>query len=420
MSFQSSYALVSLGEVADFINGDRSTNYPKGDDYVDDGTPFISATELREGRIDYSRVSRITSTSFERLRSGKIQRDDVLFCLRGSIGKIAYVKDGEVGAIASSLVIVRATERIDSRYLFFWMSSQAGQQAAVGLNNGAAQPNLSVGELQKIPLPLPPLSVQRRIAGILSAYDELIENSQRRIKILETMARALYREWFVLFRYPGHENTPLVDSPLGRAPQGWAVTTFEHAAVFENGDRGKNYPSGSDFVDEGIPFINAGHLADGSVHLAQMNYISEEKFVQLRSGKIRKGDLLFCLRGSPGRTARTVGLYRAAIASSLVIIRPTGRANETFLYYTLVGDVGKRIATELNNGAAQPNVSVGSLQKYPLLLPPFALLTEFAGRIGPIWHQTVTLRDQLTNLRQTRDLLLPRLLSGELSVEDAA
>ena len=97
MSFQSNYELVPLGEVARFINGDRSTNYPKGDDYVEDGIPFISATELREGGIDYSGVRRISRSAFERLRSGKIQRGDVLFCLRGSIGKIAYVKDGSLG-----------------------------------------------------------------------------------------------------------------------------------------------------------------------------------------------------------------------------------------------------------------------------------------------------------------------------------
>jgi type I restriction enzyme S subunit len=263
---------------------------------------------------------------------------------------------------------------------------------------------------------VPPLDVQQRIAGILSAYDELIENSKRRITILESMARALYREWFVHFRFPGHDSAPRVSSPLGEIPQGWEHATFAHAAVFENGDRGRNYPNGDDFVADGIPFINAGHLVDGAVNLADMNYVAEETFGQLRSGKIRKGDLLFCLRGSPGRTARTSGIRQGAIASSLVIVRPSDRTNEAFLFYTLVGEIGKQMAAELNNGAAQPNVSVGSVQKYPLLLPPIDLLRDFEETIAPIWKQMDLRRAQLSNLRKQRDLLVPRLLSGQIDV----
>ncbi|MDD5035073.1 MAG: restriction endonuclease subunit S [Methylococcaceae bacterium] len=310
---------------------------------------------------------------------------------------------------------------------------------------GAAQPKLSQGNLRLIEIPFPPLAVQQRIAGILSAYDELIENSQRRIKILETMARALYREWFVHFRFPGHDNSagelnwkaeegpegvsamdganqhyPGVDSSLGEIPQGWEAASFEQAATFENGDRGKNYPSGSDFVDQGIPFINAGHLVDGAVDIANVNFVLQEKFDQLRSGKIRNGDILFCLRGSPGRTSRTAGLSRGAIASSLVIIRPTERTNEEYLYFTLSGEIGKRMVSELNNGAAQPNVSVGSVQRYPIVLPPQGLLNRFAQSIKPILRNIDLLRDQLANLRKQRDLLLPRLLSGQITLPEAA
>jgi len=108
MSFESEFELVALGDVSSFINGDRSTNYPKGEDYVDNGIPFISAADLTDGCVQQNGVKRISMAAYERLRSGKIQHRDVLFCLRGSIGKLAYVQPNEVGAIASSLVIVRA------------------------------------------------------------------------------------------------------------------------------------------------------------------------------------------------------------------------------------------------------------------------------------------------------------------------
>jgi type I restriction enzyme S subunit len=341
----------------------------------------------------------------------KVKAPGVVTGRYGTLGQVFFIEK-DYWPLNTSLY-VQDFKGNDPRFISYFLGTLSfGSQNAAG-----AVPGVNRNHLHAIKVRVPPLPIQRRIAGILSAYDELIENSQRRIKILESMARALYREWFVHFRFPGHESVPRVPSPLGEIPKGWECATFAQAAVFENGDRGKNYPNGSDFVAEGIPFINAGHLVDGAVNLADMNYIAEEKFGQLRSGKIRMGDLLFCLRGSPGRTARTTGLRRGAIASSLVIIRPTERSNEAFLFYTLVGEIGKQMAIELDNGAAQPNVSVGSVQKYPLLLPPMKRLNNFEISIDPIWRQMEILRDQLSNLRRQRDLLLPRLLSGQIDVE---
>ena len=406
MSFQSSYALVPIGEVARFINGDRSTNYPKGDDYVDDGTPFISATELREGRIDYSGVRRITSSSFERLRSGKIQRDDVLFCLRGSIGKIAYVKDGEVGAIASSLVIVRATERIDSRYLFFGLSSQAGQQAAMGLNNGAAQPNLSVGELQKISLPLPPLPTQRRIAGILSAYDELIENSQRRIKILESMARALYREWFVNFRFPGHESVPRVPSPLGEIPKGWEVRKLGEVAE----EMRRNVPKG--LLEDPAPFVGLEHIPRRS--LALDNW---ESTTELGSNKLefKKGEVLFG-KIRPYFHKVSVAPFDGLCSADTIVIRSRQPEHYAIVVGCVSSDDFVALATATSNGSKMPRANWTILAEHHIATPPLTVARQFSAVIESAIAKMQTLVFQTQTLRRTRDLLLPRLLSGQIEV----
>ena len=396
MSFQSNYALVPLGEVARFINGDRSTNYPKGDDYVDDGAPFISATELHEGRVDYAGVKRISSSSFERLRSGKIQRDDVLFCLRGSIGKIAYVKDNEVGAIASSLVIVRATERIDSRYLFFGMSSQAGQQAAVGLNNGAAQPNLSVGELQKISLPLPPLPIQRRIASILSAYDELIGNCQRRIKLLELMARALYREWFVHFRFPGHESVPRIPSPLGKVPKGWEVTTLGRLVDIR---KGKNITK--DTIRPGKVPVVAGGITPAYFHDTPNT----------------RGPVVTI--SASGANAGFVNLYYHDVWASDCSYIDLVATSHIFYYYLWL-DYRRAAITHLQRGSAQPHVYPKDLASLEALRPPEGLLTAFNSQVGPMFGLSKRLAERVEILSRTRDLLLPRLLSGQIDVEAIA
>jgi type I restriction enzyme S subunit len=412
MSFQSSYPLVPLGEVARFINGDRSTNYPKGDDYVEDGTPFISATELREGRIDYSGVRRITSSSFERLRSGKIQRDDVLFCLRGSIGKIAYVKDGEVGAIASSLVIVRASERINSQYLFFGMSSQAGQQAAMGLNNGAAQPNLSVGELQKIHLPLPTLPIQRRIAGILSAYDDLIENCQRRIQILEEMARSLYREWFVNFRYPGHESVPLVPSALGEIPQGWEVRKLAELVTTKYG-----YTESTNLEPVGPKYLRGMDINKTSfIDWSAVPYcpISVD---DLQTYKLKVGDVVVIRMADPGKVGIVEQDVDAVFASYLIRVAPKDeRISPYFLFYLMESSEYYGWITGASTGTTRKSASAGVITEYNFVLPPASIMRQFERRVSEIRSLLTTLLLTSTNLRQTRDLLLPRLMSGQLEV----
>jgi len=306
--------------------------------------------------------------------------------------------------------------KLDARFLLYALMAPDLQGQIQAFGSGATVEHMRLADIPELEITVPPICDQHRIAGILSAYDELIENNQRRIMILEEMARSLYREWFVNFRFPGHEKVPLVACAVGYIPEGWDVSSYDKAAYFENGDRGKNYPNVSEFVDQGVPFINAGHLAEGSVDAARVNRITEEKFEQLRSGKIRDGDLLFCLRGSPGRTARVARLRYGAIASSLVIIRPTARANKEFLYYTLSSEIGRQMVTELDNGAAQPNISVSSLQKYPLVLPSKGVLNQFAILVEQNWKLSETLREQVSVLVAQRDLLLPRLLSGRVGL----
>jgi len=402
-----------LGNVADLCLGkmldqDKNRGEP---------LPYLANVNVRWGEFVLDNLRTMRFEPHERERYG-LKFGDIVMCEGGEPGRCAIWKEQTPGMmIQKALHRIRPHEVLDFQFLFYNLLNLGNTKRFDQYFTGATIKHLPGEKLAKVEVDIPPLPVQRRIAGILSAYDDLIENSRRRIKILETMARALYREWFVQFRFPGHENHPRVASPLGETPEGWEAATFSQAANFENGDRGKNYPNGSDFVGDGIPFINAGHLVDGSVNLFDMNYIDETKFGQLRSGKIRNGDILFCLRGSLGRTARTAILSVGAIASSLVIIRPTKRTNETFLFYTLTDEIGKQMVAELNNGAAQPNVSVGSIQNYPLLLPPKNLLLDLERSIDPIWRQMELLRSRLSNFRKQRDLLLPRLLSGQIEVD---
>jgi len=287
---------------------------------------------------------------------------------------------------------------------------------------GAAQPKLSQANLKLIEIPLPPLPVQHRIADILSAYDELIENSQRRNKILESMARTLYREWFVHFRFPGHEDHPRVDSPLGEIPQGWEVRGIgELADTF----RGRSYRS-EDLAEEGgLPFLNLKCLdRDGGFRRSGLKrYTGEYK----SSHVAKKGDIVMAVtdmtqeRRIVARAALVPTLDKefGIVSMDLVRIEPKPTMPKAFLYsflrYSSFADEVKQHA----NGANVLHLSPDRITDFRFALPPRELVVRFAKFAEPILDEIDTLTNKEENLRRTRDLLLPRLLSGQIEVEAA-
>lgn len=335
-----------------------------------------------------------------------------------------FIFDGEF------LLVAEDGENLNSRKLplamkargKFWVNNHAhvlrGAPHAIddsfllaSLNNtdikpfvtGAAQPKLSQANLRLIEITLPPLSTQRRIAGILSAYDDLIENCERRIRVLDEMARALYREWFVLFRYPGHENVPLVESSLGSIPRGWSVRSV--GVMAENFDRHRKplskmqrqtrsgpYPYYGaakvfDFIDDYI--FDGEYLLmaeDGSVRTE-----GDMPVLQFVDTKFWANNHTHVLRGR-----RPISTHFLYLALSCVDISP---------YVT---------------GAAQPKITQENMNRIPVVVANDALHSTFDQNASPLLRGMLSLERQASSLRRTRDLLLPRLLSGQLSVEDAA
>jgi type I restriction enzyme S subunit len=261
------------------------------------------------------------------------------------------------------------------------------------------------------PLWLPPLAQQRRIAAVLSAYDELIENCERRIRVLDEMARALYREWFVLFRYPGHEKVPLVDSPLGRIPKGWRVETLGKVARInaESIDL-KNSPTRIRYID--ISSVSPGSVDD----------VREYEFADApgRARRVvRHGDVLWsCVR--PNRRSHALVLHpdEGTIASTGFAVITPNLVPFSYLYAATTTDEFVGYLEKRATGAAYPAVTAKVFEDAPVLIPESSLLERFAADPGQ--EAMAMLRRRIVNLRETRDLLLPRLLSGQLSVEVSA
>jgi type I restriction enzyme S subunit len=262
-------------------------------------------------------------------------------------------------------------------------------------------------------LDLPPLPIQRRIAGILSAYDELIENNQRRIKILEQIARSLYREWFVHFRYPGHENVPLVPSPLGEIPQGWEVCELGDFAQFKSGFA---FKSGAFTADGEHRLVTIKNVQDGAFNPESDSRISDLPTNLPPYCVLKDGDILLSLTGNVGRVCLVYdGPYLLnQRVSKLSPVAPLDWA----LAYCIFRQPEMRTKLELlSNGVAQQNLSPVLAAKMEFVLPPHELRQRFQLAAEPMVKSIVQLFTRIQNLRRTRDLLLPRLLSGQIDVE---
>lgn len=194
-------------------------------------------------------------------------------------------------------------------------------------------------------------------------------------------------------------------------PKNWIWSNLHLLGSFINGDRGKNYPSRKDYVDNGIPFINAGHLHNGIVELNEMNYISEMSYEKLGGGKVQENDILYCLRGSLGKCAVVRNINKGAIASSLVIIRPIVPESSTFLYYYLISPLGKEMIYKYDNGTAQPNLSSANIQKFIIPLPPLEEQKRIVAKIDELMR----LCDLLEKQRDSKNDLISKINSSAIN-----
>lgn len=248
-----------------------------------------------------------------------------------------------------------------------------------------------------MPVPLPPLPTQRKIAGILSAYDDLIENNQRRIKILEEMAQSLYREWFVHYRFPGHESARFTASPLGQIPEDWEVKKLKDVCVLIMGQSPK-----SEFYNdrgEGTPF-HQGVTNFG-------DYFPTDRLFSTEENRIAEaGDVLFSVRAPVGRI--NVANKRIVIGRGVSAIRERN-GHQDFLLFQL-----KHLFQEedsMGNGAIFKAVTKSDMEDIKLLMPEKSWIDRFETAAIPIFSNLKNLTQRNQTLRRTRDLLLPKLLS---------
>lgn len=404
---------VSFAEAPfEIIDGDRGKNYPKQSEFTDAGyCLFLSATNVTKTGFDFSACQFVDEKRDAALNKGKLTREDIVLTTRGTIGNTAYFNDAVPFnhlRINSGMVILRCDRtKLLPAFLYHFVRSPSFYAQVNGLRSGVAQPQLPIRDMRQIRLPLPPIRVQQRIAGILSAYDELIENSHRRIKILESMARAIYREWFVHFRFPGHKNHPRVASPLGEIPQGWDVKKLGEIAE----DMRRNVPKGK--LEAPTSFVGLEHIPRRSLALDAWETVTE-----LGSNKLefKKGEILFG-KIRPYFHKVSVAPFEGLCSADTIVIRALRSEYYAYVVACVSSDAFVAEASATANGAKMPRANWDVLKKYPVVIPKGEVAEKFSAMISDIIAQQQTLIFQIQNLRHTRELLLPRLLSGQIDME---
>jgi type I restriction enzyme S subunit len=383
------------------------------DKYVDEGVPFLRSQNILPFRITADNIKFIPQSFHEKLRKSSLRPGDVAIVRTGYPGTAAVVPKWLPDANCADLVIITPGGDLDAFFLAAVFNSTWGIASVGGQLVGAAQQHFNIGAARRMELHVPPLPIQRKIAAILSAYDDLIENNNRRIKILEEMAQRIYREWFVDFRYPGHEDVPLVQSDLGPIPKEWNVYPLSYST--ESVTRGVS-PKYSE-ESPGL-VINQKCIRDGRLNLdlgrCHQTVVPIAKVLQ-------HGDVLVNSTGvgTLGRVAQVLFEPRdLTVDSHVTIVRPAPETvTADFLGLSMLArqadiaamGVGSTGQTELNRRV---------LAELPLLVAPMQLQERFTALVGPLRILPVTLAMITANLQAARDFLLPRLISGEINVDD--
>lgn len=392
-----------VGQIASAIIDYRGKTPPKSLA----GVKLLTAKVIKDGTIDESRLEYISEETYAWwMRRGLPRLGDVLLTTEAPLGETAMLQTAEKIALAQRVILLRGDpEQVDQHYLFAALRSPLVQGRLRQRATGTTVLGIKQRELRQVEIPLPPLPAQRKIAGILSAYDDLIENNARRIKLLEEMAQRIYREWFVAFRYPGHKAAPLAESQLGLIPEGWDVRAFADLGAYVNGFAFKP----TDWGSEGPPIIKIRELKNGVTdETPRYNGDLPAKYV------IRDGDLLFSWSADLDVYLWTGGT--AWLNQHLFCVDPLADIPTAFLFHALRERMGE--FRSLSQGTTMRHIKRAALSQVISAVPPQRLRHQFAECVAPIDGLVLALVRETRNVRETRDLLLPRLVSGEIDVAD--
>lgn len=396
------------------------------------GFPLVTSKHIINNKINLSSAYLISDEDYQAVnKRSKVDKFDLLISMIGTVGEVALVKENPVFAI-KNVGLIKTNDEALGKYLFYFLISPTGKNTLESLLTGSTQRFISLSKLRDYPVTMPPDLYRNKITSVLSAYDDLIENNEKRIKVLEEMAQLLYTEWFVNFNFPMHLCHPelvegssqnigykdaggkMVDSgtEYGMIPEGWEVKSLGNVVSFLEGPGLRNWQ----YRESGIPFINIRTIGNGDINIANCNYLDRtEVETKYPHFLLNVNDIVLSSSGTLGRLA-VVRNRHLPICLNTSVIRFREIKNGLpiwFIKQYLLSEVFQNKIKGLASGAAQLNFGPSHLETISLVIPEADILRIYYQKISLVESEIGVLRDNIQTLSNTRDLLIPQLVTGK-------
>ena len=402
----------TISQLADIIDGDRGKNYPKQNEFFNDGyCLFLNTGNVTTEGFSFESNQFITKEKDSVLRKGKLQRRDIVYTTRGTVGNAAFYNNNilyEHVRINSGMVILRCNADVcDARFLYLILKSNYYRPYFKKYCTGSAQPQLPIKNFSKIELDIPNLATQHRIAYILSAYDDLIENNQKQIKLLEEVAQRLYKEWFVDLHFPGCEDTTIVDG----IPNGWKkrrADSFFEITIGKTPSRAESQWFTN--MTNGIPWASISDMGKSCVYLNSTEEGLTAEAVKRHNVKIvPQGTVLLSFKLTVGRIA--IANQDLCTNEAIAHFYIHDQRLREYVYCYL-----KAFPYDILGSTSSISKAVNSkiIKAMPFIMPNLSLLAKFNELTCPIFNEIRNKVIQNKLLMEARDRLLPKLMNGEL------
>ena len=405
------YQRTTLNSICEFIVDCEHKTAP----LQDEGYPSIRTPNIGRGRLILDGVNRVSEDTYRQWTQRAVpQPGDLILAREAPVGNVAIIPRNLKVCLGQRTVLIRPDKsKVDGNYLVYLLLGDEVQGKIHSLTAGATVAHLNMREIREMELPqLPPLPTQRKIAAILSAYDDLIENNTRRIKILEEMAQAIYREWFVHFRFPGHEGVRMVESELGLIPEGWEVVSFTDIADVLSGGTPKT--TIKEYWGGSIPFFTPKDASDSFYVTETEKNITDLGLTRCNSKLYPKDTVFITARGTVGKVV--LSSNEMAMNQSCYALKGKSMITQHFLFLATRQQVD--YLKKNTGGATFDTIIIDTFRLMQIVRPDPNVISEFSMIIKPFMDSILNLLTQNITLRRTRDLLLPKLISGELDVSE--
>ena len=394
----------TLNDVCEFIVDCLHATAPT----QDEGYPLIRTPNVGKGRLILDGVYRVSEDTYQKWTQRAVPKEnDLILAREAPAGNVAIIKNGQQVCLGQRTVHLRPdAEQVDPAFLCYFLLAPKQQGALLAGETGATSKHVNMKDIRRLPLKnLPMIDVQKKIGQVISAYDDLIENNRRRIQLLEQAARLLYKEWFVHLRFPGHEHVKVKDG----VPERWEKkTAFEVMEVLSGGTPKTTVPA---YWDGEIPFFTPKDAVDYAYVAETEKTITEDGLKNCNSKLYPKDTVFITARGTVGKI--NLAQKDMAMNQSCYALIAKDPLNQYFLYFALKEGVEQFRSRAV--GAVFDAIIRDTFKLIPFVVPEKKIIEMFVEHVSPVLSQIDILSKQTRKLGEARDLLLPRLMSGEIA-----